>query len=141
MNKFEITPNIGVGPIKFGMNRSSVEAVFGKPDNVSNSRIGFMSGFFIDFNINDKVKFIELSDSAEFEITYSGINLYKIKADDVVALLSIKDSYDSTDPELGYSYIFKSLQISLWRGTMPENEQDNDGMYFEAIGVANESYF
>ncbi len=141
MNKFEITPNIGVGPIKFGMNRAEVESVFGKPDFINASRIGFMSGFFIDFDTNDKVEFIEVADSNEFEATYSGINLHKIKANEAVALVSKNHSYDSSDPELGYSYIFKGLQLSLWRGTLPENELDTDGMYFEAIGVASGDYF
>jgi hypothetical protein len=70
--------------------------------------------------------------------------LHEITADEAVSLVSRFDNYDATNRELGYSYIFLKLQMSLWRGTMPENDQDEDdpdGRFFAAIGIAVSGYF
>ncbi len=141
MQKFEIVPNVGVGPIKLGMSRVEVEAFFGKPEFDSDDRIGFMSGFLVDFDASGNVEFIELANSTKFEAMYKGTNLHSVKAEEAVAVVEKDDVYDTSDPEVGHSYIFKTLQLSLWRGTVPEDSSDTDGQYFEAVGIASRGYF
>ena len=139
--RFEIIPHIGVGPIKFGMSRKEVEDCFGKPEFDANDRIGFMSGFIVNFDDDDKVEFIEMANSNVFEATYKGINLHSVKADEAISILEKDVAYDKDNLEAGHSYIFKELQLSLWRGSVPVNSNDEEGQYFEAVGVANKNYF
>ncbi len=141
MKEFEIIPKNGVGPIKLGMSRADVESCFGIPEFDNGTRIGYMSGYFIDFDAENNVEFIELSNSDEFKITYSGVDLHNVDAMGVISLIEGDDNYDRSDPEIGYSYVFKRIGLSLWRGTIPEGVEDTDGKYFEAIGVAIEGYF
>lgn len=141
MLNFEIIPHEGVGPVKFGMKAHEVEAVMGKPEDIQDNRHYYLSGFMVDFNTSGKVEFIELADSPKFQAKYHGRNLHKLKSDEALNYVSQFDTFDTDDPELGYSYIFKNLQLSLWRGTLPEDEFDEDGAYFEAVGIASDNYF
>lgn len=141
MSHFKIEPHVGVGPIKLGMTKAQVESVIGNSRFESNNRAEFVSGFFINFDTEGKVEFIELANSDEFEALYKGVNLHKLKANDALSIVLKEDSYDASDPELGYSYIFKKLQMSLWRGIVPEDESDIDGQYFEAVGIGRENYY
>lgn len=141
MRVFEITPHEGVGPIKLGMSRADVVACFGTPEHLSASRVWYHSGFAIDFDENQQVEFIELATSGEFKAIYKNLNLHEIPADQAVEAILQDDVYDKNDPELGHSYIFKSLQLSLWRETIAESEFDEDGKYFQAVGVAADGYF
>ncbi|MFM2476877.1 hypothetical protein [Celerinatantimonas sp. MCCC 1A17872] len=144
MHKFEITPHLGIGPIKLGMTRAEVNTCFGKPEFSGNGRVGYLSGFMIDFDENDKVEFIELAKSNKFAAFYKGINLHSVTAKQAVACVENDDEYDKESPEQGYSYIFKKLQLSLWRGTiaqMDDNDDAPNGVSFEAIGIAVDGYF
>lgn len=141
MEHYLIEPNIGVGPIKLGMHKSEVENIFGKPEFEKDNRAGYFSGFMLNYNASNKVEFIELAKSKLFTTSYEGKNLHEITANEAVELVSNYDSYDTNDPELGYSYIFKGLQLSLWRGTLPENTKDEDGKYFQAVGLGEANYF
>ena len=67
-----------------------------------------------------------------------------MNADDAVAHIQSIAPYDANDPELGYSYVFPGLQLSLWRPVIPDAEQNADdttGRRFEAVGVGGEGYF
>ena len=144
MKHFEIKPGIGVGPINLGMDRRDVLSVMGQTEFSNDESDGFLSGFRVDYNANNKVEFIELAESNKYEALFNGKCLHYMPADDVVEYLSTLDSYNKEDPELGYTYTFRKLNMSIWRSTMPEPEQaeeDIDGRYFEAISIAVEGYF
>ena len=47
----------------------------------------------------------------------------------------------SEDPEVGYSYIFPSLELSVWRPPLPNNTSDPDGRCFRTIGVGRKGYY
>lgn len=144
MRRFQIQPGIGVGPVKLGVTRQAVHDALGKPESSRNEREGFLGGFFVDFDESGCVEFIELANSKQFKAFFEGKCLHQIPADEAVRLVSRFDKYDQTNPELGHSYIFLKLQMSLWRGTTPQADQDEDdpdGRYFEAIGVAIPGYF
>ena len=144
MKHFEIKPGIGVGPVNLGMNRSDVLSVMGPAEFSNDESDGFLSGFRVDYNESNKVEFIEVAESSKYEALFNGKCLHHIHADDVIEYLSTLDSYNKNDPELGYSYTFRKLSMSIWRSTMPEPGQttdDFDGKYFQAIAIADEGYF
>lgn len=144
MRRFQIQPGVGVGPVKLGMTRQEVHDAFGEPESSYDEREGFLGGFFVDFDRTGRVEFIELANSVQFEALFEGKCLHQIPANEAVRLVSRFDKHDETNREIGYSYIFLDLQLSLWRGTMPQQDQeddDNDGRFFEAVGVAIPGYF
>ncbi len=144
MQEFQILPHKGVGPIRLGMSRREVHEVFGEPQFSHNNREGFLDGFMVDFTQDEKVEFIELAKSQQFRAIFEDKCLHEILADEAVAHVSRFGTYDQNHWELGYSYLFVDLQLSLWRGTMPEEDQspdDPDGRFFEAVGIAEQGYF
>lgn len=139
--KFEIEPHIGVGPIKLGMSRADVHAILGVPEYTHNEREGFLSGLMVDYDDNDCVEFIELANSNRFVAYFQDLPVHSTAADEIVSFLSQFTEYDKNDPELGRSFIFKDLQFSLWRSVLPEKDDDLDGRFFEAVGIAAKGYF
>ena len=123
------------------MTRANVYAVLGAPEYKNGKRECFISGFMIDFDDEGIVEFIEMAKSEKFVADFHGQNLYGITANEAVELISKYDKLQEDNTESGYSYIFPKLQLSLWRGTMPEDEIDEDAKYFEAVGVARCGYF
>jgi hypothetical protein len=136
-----IEPLIGVGPIKLNMSKEQVHAVLGPPDFSHGNREGFLSGLMVNFSQEGKVEFIELAKSERYVALLNGIDAHSWPASEVVELLAKQAAFDSADPELGYSYIFKDMQLSLWRSVMPESISDSEGRYFEAVGIGVRDYF
>lgn len=136
-----IEPLVGVGPIRFGMTRAEVHAALGMPERIDDRRECFLGGFMVDFDASGLAEFIEMAESDKFTVTFQDKNLHAVPAEELVKSLSAVAKIKEDDVELGYSYIFPELQISLWRGTIPESAQDEDGRYFEAVGVARKGYF
>jgi hypothetical protein len=60
---------------------------------------------------------------------------------DVVAYISRDAEFDMSHPEIPYSYLFRALQLSLWRPIVPESDRNTDDLYFATIGIGNEGYF
>jgi hypothetical protein len=134
MKEFEITPLEGVGPIRFGMTLADVHAALGPPESVNDAREWFMDGFAVDFDSNGTVEFLEFASSDQFHILFHGQCIHELAADDAVALVTQHADFDADDPELGYTYMFPKLQLSLWR---PATEEPR----FHAVGVGRDGYF
>ncbi len=144
MRKFEIKPHIGIGPIELGMDRDQVHSQLGTPDSAHGNRERFLNGFMVDFDGEGTVEFIELARSDLFQAEFDGLDLHRVLAETAIQHVSRFARYDEENPELRYTFIFPELQLSLWRGTIPEPDQppdDPDGRHFEAVGVAVDSYF
>ena len=145
MIEFAIEPLIGIGPIRLGSSRAEVHAIFGDPvKHPSDTREMYLDGFFVEYDETGRVEFIELARSDQYRATFLGIALHDVPAEHAIALVSNLDPRNSDDPKPGHSYTFLRLQLSLWRGTVPELGQsaDNpDGRYFEAVAVARVGYF
>ena len=145
MKKFAIEPLVGVGPIKFGMTRKEVRKHIGKPDGkIDEDREWYLDGIAIDFDGDGRVAFIEIAESDSYQVLFNGKCLHTMKADAAVRHLEKSAPYDPENPELGYSYIFPSLEISLWRQAIPDEDQEKDdptGRTFEAVGVGPSGYF
>jgi hypothetical protein len=87
------------------------------------------------------VEFIELSGPSGIRAVYNGISVFETPADVVVASLSEIAPYDQDHPELGYTYIFPDLDLSLWRPVLPESPDDSDWRVFRAIGIGVKGYY
>ena len=146
MREFVIEPHVGIGPIRLGMTRAEVHETLGKPEftHADRKREEYLGGFMADYNAQGKVESIEIAESERFRGVFEGECLHELPAEQAVAHLTQFDDYDPNDPELGYSYTFIGLQMALWRGIVPEPDQDPDddtGRFFEAVSVAEEGYF
>jgi len=97
-----------------------------------------MSGFFVYFDDESCVEFIELFKSSQFAPIYKGVNILNLPARAAITLVEKDDSYDKFDPELGYSYVFKVLQMSFWRrNIIAERQKDDDGVVADGIMTAS----
>ncbi len=139
--KIDVSPLVGIGPVRLGMTREEVRTALGEPNYSKGNREGYLSGLFVNFSSNEKVEFIEISKSEEFTAYYCGVPVHDTLAGELIARVSKFSEFDGNDPELGHSYIFKALQLSFWRGTIPSSQDDEDGCYFQAVGVGAPGYF
>ena len=147
MLTFEILPGVSVGPVAIGMNRSQVHSVLGQPELVvpgPDERHWFLSGLAVDFDPLGQVEFIEVARSPVFRALFRGTALREVPAGDAVKLVSREDSVDQNDPEFGYSFSFRTLRLSLWRGSIPDEGQaefDDDGHSFESVAIWRVGYW
>ncbi len=99
------------------------------------------NAFQVFFDHDDKVEFIELSNTPAITATYKGRDVFALHADDVVRLVARDAPFDPDDPELGYSFMFPDLDLALWRPFPPKDEHDPEGRHFATIGIGKRGYF
>jgi hypothetical protein len=147
---YEVIPLKKIGPVFLGMLRKDVRSTLGiQPyvfrkgaDSSSLSEAYHESCFQVFYDEDDRVEYIEVSSGgAAFVTVYGGKDVFETRASDLVDLVSKEAPFDSEHPELGYSYIFPRLELSLWRPAMPEDEQDPEGQYFSTIGIGKRGYY
>lgn len=145
MRTLEILPKQGVGPIRFGMTRAEVRKQLGPPDDgKGEDREWYLDDLAVDFDGDGTVEFVEIAESENYRATFEGECLHELEADAAVAHVSAHAAYDENDPELGFTYVFPELQLSLWRPLIPEPDQDPEdpsGRRFESVGVGRDGYF
>lgn len=146
-----------IGMIRLGMSRDDVEACIQvyarKYHKEYHIRNYFKSAFKIEYDTNETVDFIEISSSLkeEFNCLFYNIDVFNTKADDLVNLIDRISAYDRNHSELGYTYFFPDLGLSLWRPIVlkeenleedwfkemsPENQVDEmRHLYFEAVSI------
>ena len=49
--------------------------------------------------------------------------------------------FDANDPELGYSYVYPELDLSLRRPVVAEGPEDVEGLTFRSVGVGRIGYY
>ena len=147
---YEAVPHVGVGPVKLGMTREEVHRVmpgpcksFPKGLNPEHETDAFHDGAFHVFygGNGPNVEYIELFREAGFRLLYRGLDVFAMPTGQTVAHVSGDAPFDPTDPELGYSYIFPDLDLSLWRPVLPESPEDPEGREFSTIGVGVAGYY
>lgn len=139
--KFEIIPMTSVGPVKIDMSEKEVEQVMGKSIFERKSRKEYLDGFFVIYDSAGHVKYITVTDSEKYDIDFKGFNPLKISSHEALKLFEAYDSYDASHHEVGYLFIFKKLQMGLWRGVMYEDEEETIERKFEALGVGRAGYY
>lgn len=145
MKVFEVEPLKGIGDIKLGMDRQAVRDLMKGDPETSGSRKQVESyhegGFQVFYGKNDKVEFIELLRESGFSALTRGIDVFGTPAQQVLSQIASFSEYNQDDPEVGYSYVFPDLELSLWRPNIPENEEEEDGKYFSTIGIGIPGYY
>ncbi len=147
MLEFDALPLVGVGPVNFGMSRREVRRVLADLGQRKALKRGpntdcfFKNAFQVHYSSDDAVEFIETASESLFRVLFHGQCLHELIADEAVKFVSKFGEYDRNDRELGYSYVFPTLQISLWRAVLPEGPDDTVGRYFEAVGFGKTGYF
>lgn len=141
--QWKIEPLIGLHRILFGMSYDEVVRLCGDPAQqriIQSTRVARWSdGFLVHFN--PAVEFIEVSRIAAVSATLFDLALLELLADDVLQRLVEKGHSYGADTEDGHSFVFDRLQIGLWRATKPADEHDQEGRYFDAVGLGRSGYY
>jgi len=142
MDKLNIKPHVGVGKIRLGMNKIEVNQLLGEPLSYEEDIEYYFNNFLqISYDEKNEVEFIEIFSSINFDVEYNGIQIFNSTAKEVIEKICEFQKYDENDPELGYSYIFKNIDLSLYRSVVPENDEDKEGKYFSTIGIGIKGYW
>jgi hypothetical protein len=149
MPVLRVEPLIGVGPVRLGMRRAESRRAIGRvphafrktPSSPNTTDAYDDMGIHVYFDAEDAVEYVELFSVPYFVVTYKGVNVFETPAEDLVDLISKDAPFDPADPELGYSYIFPRLELSLWRPTLPKDRDDMEARVFSSIGVGRKGYY
>lgn len=149
-SELELRPFDGAGPVRFGMTYDEVVAVLGAPDQAlsglwrsDTKRAGWHKGGGA-IHFNSAVSFVEFSRDAGFVVRVAGldIDLFRTPAEEVVdGLLRRGHPVSSRGPKPGHTYLFKDLQLALWRQVVPEDEHDEEGRYFDTVSLGAAGYY
>jgi hypothetical protein len=143
MTPFEVRPHVGAGPVLFGMTREAVRAVIreqpviftrGAPDGPAIAAYPEQA-LQVHYDRDGRVEFIERGRAPALRAVYRGHDLLAIAAQEAVDLLAQEAPFDPDDPERGYSSTFPARDLSLWRETLPEDEDAPDGRTFTTVGL------
>lgn len=145
MKVFEVEPLKGIGDIKLGMDRQTVRNLMKAAPETSGSRQQVESyhdgGLQVFYGKNDQVEFIELLRGSGVAAHTRGIDVFETPAQEVLTQIASFSEYNQDDPEVGYSYVFPDLELSLWRPNIPETDEEEDGKYFSTIGIGVPGYY
>jgi hypothetical protein len=150
MPDYIVQPFVGVGPIRLGMSRDEARRAMQEPPKPfrkgtapKHETDAFHQSAFQIFYGGDQptVEYVELSGGSVVRALYRDLDVFATPADDVVAYISRDSAFDESDPEIPCTYLFRGLQLSLWRPLAPESDTDADGRYFSTIGIGREGYY
>lgn len=101
--------------------------------------------FSIDYDAENRVEYISISNPKNdgVKVLYQGTDVFVTPANELIKIIEKNTGlrYDRDDPELHYSFIFHDVDLSFWRPVIPEDENDEDGKYFETIGIGIKGYY
>lgn len=147
---FELRPHDGAGPVRFGMTYDEVVGLLGIPDQAltglwkSDAKRGGWHKGGVAIHFNPTLSFVEFSRDAGFVVKLPGIDvdLFRTPAERVVeAITRSGHSASSRGPKAGHTYVFKDLQLGLWRQVVPADEQDPEGRYFDTVALGANGYY
>jgi hypothetical protein len=131
---YEVIPLKGVGSVLLGMSREQSRAAMGVlpvtfrkgSDDRALTDAYDEAKFQVFLDEKDTVEYIELSAVSTTPTIYKGIPVFETQADELIEIISCDAAYDEKDPELGYSYVFPLLELSVWRPLIPESQDDEE---------------
>ncbi len=128
--------------------RIEVHNLIGNPTTVIDNTDHYQDEnlmFSVDYDENNCVEYISISkpNSKMYKVLYNNYNIFEIAAEELIEKIENESvfRFDRNDPEIEYSYIFNDLELSFWRPTIPERKEDNDGRYFETVGIGVKGYY
>ncbi|KGE20788.1 hypothetical protein [Paenibacillus wynnii] len=126
----KVEPGKSIGNLSIGMSKLNVEKLTKKSSPIY---------FRVDYDSNDQVQYIQLASGIKdlYICEYRNIDLFNTKVKDLVTILDKISPYDRNDSELGYSYVFSEIGLSLWR---PRNitEEDFEEEWFKEMSLENQ---
>jgi hypothetical protein len=146
--RFEVEPHVGAGPIKLGLSRGELRKLMGAPFRTYSKVPGepltdtyFGTDLQVYYDASDRVEYIELNGPRSINPTLRGRTLLFAPAEEVIEWMRGVSDFDADNPELGYSYIYPALDLSLWRPIVPEGPEDVEGLTFRSVGVGRLGYY
>ncbi len=148
--QLDLLPPTGVGPVQIGAPLAEAESALALidgyvvPDPLRPKRRGFatyISGLSIALHPDGagSVMAIEVYGSDADTVRFDGVDVFRTPADEIIALLESRTQVQLE--EEGRTVIAPDLPMSLWRGTLPDFPEDEDGRYFESALIARPGYF
>ena len=140
--KYEVQPQIGIGPVKLGMDRTSaIECMGLEPDSFMKTPMSqhptdsfYEAGFQIFYEGElPKVESIELSRGCGFEVTLAGKCILDLPVNEALSKIESITGLKPETGDEGYTYEIQSLGLWLWRQSNEPN--DEEGLYFSTISV------
>ncbi len=145
MKTYEVVPLEGIGEVKLGMSREEVRQIMGPNPDTSGARNQVDNyhggGFQIFYSKEGTVEFVELLRDSGFEAEAKGINVFEKSAQEVLDVICSYSDFNQDDLEVGYSYVFPDIELSLWRPHIPENDEDQEGKCFSTVGIGVSGYY
>ena len=150
MIDYEVMPHVGIGPVRLGMSAMTSDAPCPAPAMLSSRDLTPLletdafheNGFQVFYSGTRRWRNTSscLGIPASCAL-YRGIDVFATPADVVVSHVARDTAFDPDHWELGYSYIFPALDLSLWRPVLPESPEDTDGREFSTIGIGVVGYY
>ena len=137
---YEVIPLQGVGPLKLGAPRSEIHTILGEPESQKGSADLFHgSSIQVHYDETGGVEFIELA--SDIHVTWNRIDIFSTPADLLVKEISRFTPLQDGEDEEGYTFTYAESEVSLWRPTMPDEEDPENGKYFTSICIGCRGYF
>ncbi len=146
MRVFEVTPHVGIGPLRLGMTPDDVRrSVAGhRVEKIRRGREEVIEdlGLGVDYSDGDTaVTFVQVSQADRVRVTFAGCDVFDTPADELVASVVRQEGLSPADyPPGRHEYLFPPLRLVLWRGVVAE-ESGEQGWVFECISVHAPGYY
>jgi|GEM_PF-805367 len=164
MNRLMIEPGQGIGHIQLGMTKAEVEEwlqyyteqyeiAYVKNPKYYQVEGAIRSCFTIEYDVAGKVTFIQIASELKevLQCVFMDFDVFRTKAEDLVAQIDKLTPYARDHWELGFTYDFPALGLSFWRPSIlndadleaewfkemdPEIQNDEmKNLYFECVSV------
>ncbi|MDP2538122.1 hypothetical protein [Alteromonas stellipolaris] len=140
MEKLELMPLLGFGQIKLGVQRSDIHKLLGSPNDFNeNTDYYSESSIQIHYSDNTVVDYIEIA--SDQNVVWDGISIFSTPVVDLVKELSEKTKQSTNESEPGYTFTYPEYELSFWRPLQPDEEEPDEGKYFESVGLGCKGYF
>lgn len=107
--------------ILLGMARSDVERAIGKGRGIGDRCYYFNNEMAIDYDGDGNVDFVEFLGGIDGMLRPAiyGVSAFDVSADELAALLALKNAGEVGDADNGYSYTYKNISVGIYRETRP----------------------
>ncbi|MET8102366.1 hypothetical protein ABZV29_38990 [Streptomyces sp. NPDC005236] len=149
---FDLTPPIGVGPLRIGMPRQSANTALDSLRDLSavsesdrpGQHVFRPSGLMISIHCTrDMLEAVELGrPSARTDrVVFRGLDVFEIPARELVQRMGEYTSIEA-DPDDPASFIASDLLLSLWHPFAADDEPDEEqGYFFNSVLLARPGYY
>ncbi|MWV13481.1 hypothetical protein F3I62_15360 [Pseudomonas sp. R-28-1W-6] len=145
MLNLEISPLIGVGPIKLGSLRAEARELLlsaGFPLESSRRALDYFcnASIQVECDPDDRVRFIGISASERFIATFQSRDVFSLSAEELFSLIA---NADNSGPHqfIASEYLFPNQIITLWDADEQYDRQGNEARpVWAQVGIGNDSY-